>query len=276
MASLLERYAELMEDKDSVLCVGLDPALPRQRAKNIIASKYLDGADETEAKLNFCLDIINKTADSAIAAKPNEQYIKGFTTQQHRKLVEHIHSHNLLSVLDYKLGDIADTAESNLFWIHECGYDAITVHTQQGNLGEIVRMAHGYSPPIGIIALVLMSNPEAVKYMKEATLRGKPVYLAIAEDVKATGADGFVIGATGHVTEEDIRAVRSIVGEDKLALVPGVGEQKGDPEKVVRNIGRNVLINVGRAIIYSDDPGKISEEYNRMFNDAREKYSVNI
>lgn len=276
MANLLERYAEFMKLKDSILCVGLDPALPRQRSRNVIPQSYLEGADDNQAKLNFCMDIINQTADNAIAAKPNEQYIKGFTTQQHQKLVACIHSHDLLSILDYKLCEIADTAESCLLWIHECGYDAITVNTQQGNLNQIVRMAHGYTPPIGIIALVLMSNPEAEKYMVEAKLYGKPVYLAIAEDVKTTGADGFVIGATDHVTDDDIKMVREAAGEDKLALVPGVGAQKGDSEKIVRNIGRNVLINVGRAIIYSNDPRKRSEEYNRLFNEARERYSVKV
>jgi hypothetical protein len=36
MASFIERYKTVKEQKDTILCVGLDPALPDQRKDNVI------------------------------------------------------------------------------------------------------------------------------------------------------------------------------------------------------------------------------------------------
>ena len=271
MKSFTERFSQSLEKRDSVLLVGLDPAISEQRNKSVISPKYFQNADVNEARLNFCFDVLGSSAQYAIAAKPNEQYVFGLTLEQHQKLAENIREKGLLSVYDCKLGDIGDTSESKLFWVHKAGYDAITVHTQPGNLEQMVRTAHSYDPPIGIIALTLMSNPEAVKYFKESSWKGKPLYLAIAEDVKNTGADGSVVGATGHVTEDEIAKIRETIGEDKVMLVPGVGAQAGDPDKIIRSGGKNVLINVGRDLIYSENPGEKAREYNNLFNNLRTK-----
>ena len=273
MKGFVNRFRELFLSKKSILCIGLDPAVPGQRKQNVIPQKSLDDAngDRDEARLVFCEDIIKQTADFAIAAKPNEQYLRGFSGEHHKRLAKCIREHGLLSILDCKLGDIADTAEANLFWMHEWGYDAITVHTQPGNLKQMVDIAHSYSPPIGIIALTLMSNAEAVKYMKDSKYHERSVYLAIAEDVRSVGADGCVVGATGHVTEEDITSIREACGEDKIFLVPGVGAQRGDPEKVIRAGGKNMLINVGRDIIYSPDPKSRAEYHNNLFRELMDQ-----
>jgi orotidine-5'-phosphate decarboxylase len=269
MSGFIERYSSLSEERQSVLCVGLDPALPRQRSRNTISEKYLEEVDENEGRLEFCLDIIDQTRDFCCAYKPNQQYIWGLTKNQHKTLTTAIHDTDAIALLDYKLNDIGATTESALFHIHECGYDAITFNPLLGNLQTIVSIAHRHKPQIGIIALTLTSNPEAVRYQKETTIASKPMYLAIAEDVRKCWADGCVIGATGHVTEEDIRSVRAEVGEDKLFLIPGIGAQKGDAEKVIKTAGKNILINVGRAIIYSENPTQEAEQYNRSFNELR-------
>jgi orotidine-5'-phosphate decarboxylase len=224
------------------------------------------GRDENEARLAFCLDLLDKTSDFAIAVKPNEQYLFGFTYEDHKTLVNEAHRNGLLCILDCKLGDIADTSESKLYWVRRTGYDAITVHTQQGNLQQIVREAHLNTPKIGIFALVLMSNQEAVKYFKTSKIDDEPVYVSVARDVKAFEADGCVVGATGHVTEQEIQTIVKNAGKDKAFLVPGLGTQRGDPQKVFRAGVENVLFNVGRNIIYSEDPASKAREYSAMLN----------
>jgi orotidine-5'-phosphate decarboxylase len=273
MTDFMEKFSMLRKEKNSILCVGLDPALPRQRSENVIPLKYLKNVDENEAKLNFCLDIIEQTSDFCIAAKVNEQYVLGFTPQQHRKLTDFIGSNGLLSIYDCKLNEIGDTAESALFYHHEWRYDAITVSPFPGNLKEIVSAAHKYQPEIGILALTIMSNPEATKYMKNAKLSGKPIYAVIAEEIKECGADGCVVGVTAHITEDDIKLIRTTVGEDRILLIPGVGAQRGDPEKAIKAGGESILINVSRDLIYSNDPRGRAEEYCKMFNELRRKLS---
>jgi orotidine 5'-phosphate decarboxylase subfamily 2 len=279
MVGFLQAFSTLQKRKDSVLCVGLDPALPRQRAKDVISSKYLATADENEARLSFCLDVVEQAKEYSIAAKPNQQYVLGFTKQQHRTLTDTIRKSRMLSILDYKLNDIRDTVESSLFHLAECGYDAITFNPLLGNLEEVIKLAHesvkktrGYE--LGIIVLTLTSNPEAVRYLKQATLDEQPLYVSIARDIRRHEADGAVIGATGHITEDDVRLVRKTIGEEKILLFPGIGAQKGDPEKIIKTGGRNILINVSRDIIYSDNPGEKAEAYQKLFNEIREAHEL--
>ena len=271
MARFIEKFEKLLREKNSILCIGLDPAVPEQRKENVIPQNYMDDAagDRNEARLKFCFDIINKTSEYAIAAKPNDQYLRGLSDIQQKRLSSYIQRHGLLAIYDCKLGDIGDTAESNLFWMHEWGYDAITVHTQPGNLQQITEIAHSYCPPIGIFALVLMSNPEAIKYMKDSEYHGHPIFLTIAEEVKVTGTDGCVVGATGHVREQDIKSIRAACGTDKVFLIPGVGTQSGDPDKIIKSGGENILINVGRDIMYSQDPASRAKYYNDRLNNLR-------
>lgn len=274
--AFINRSSRSSKEKDSVLCVGLDPALPEQRQGYVIPSKYLAEDDDSEARLNFCLDVLEQVADFCAAAKMNEQYLRGFSSTQHQKLTRAIHEHGLVSIYDCKLGDIRDTVESALFYLHNWGYDGITFNPLPGNMDEVVKTAHSYDPQIGVLALTLMSNPEAEVFMRNARIDHKPLYLKIAEDVRTYNADGCVVGSTGYVTEDDIRIVRNIVGVERLLLVPGIGAQRGDANKAVKAGGENILINVGRDIIYSSNPCGKAEEYCRAFNNIRKKYRTSL
>jgi orotidine-5'-phosphate decarboxylase len=81
--------------------------------------------------------------------------------------------------------------------------------------------------------------------------------------VKHAGSDGVVVGATDHVREVDIQKIRKTIGNDCIILFPGIGSQGGDVKKILTNADRNIIINVGRHIIYSNDPGRTAEEYNK-------------
>ncbi len=255
-SSLVEKT---LAERETVLCLGLDPAVPEQRPSETIP-KTSTGSD-SEQRLDFCLEMIENLADMIAAVKPNEQYLFGFTLMDHQAITRTAAKQGLVTILDCKLGDIGDTVQSKLFWIRKAGYNALTVHTQQGNLQQIVAGAHRDEPRLGIIALALMSNPEAIRYFKETTWNNLPVYKAIANDVKVYGADGVVVGATGHVTKNEISEISSIVGDDKVFLVPGIGAQGGEPAKVFDAGVRIALINVGRSIIYSDRPARAAKDY---------------
>lgn len=167
------------------------------------------------------------------------------------------------------MNDIDSSIDSALFHINKGGYDAVTFNPFLGNLEATVNIAHQFNPELGIFVLTLTSNVEASRYQKETRLNGKALYIAIAEDIKKFNADGCVIGATGHITKNEFKRIRTIVGDDKIILVPGMGIQKGDPIKVINVAGPNILINVGRAIIYSENPRKKAKTYNRVFNEIR-------
>jgi orotidine-5'-phosphate decarboxylase len=260
---------DLIDKRDTVLCVGLDAALPDQRMNQTIPRRYSDGKDENGSRLAFCMDIIDATKDSCCAFKPNQQYVAGFTRDDHVELTSAIRKAGAVSIIDYKLNDIGNTMESALFHIRRWGYDALTFNPFLGNMETAVTMAHEISPAIGVIVLTLTSNPESIVYQKKAVIGDKPLYQYIAHDVKRYGADGCVVGATGHITVQELGMVRQIVGVDKVLLVPGIGAQKGDPEKAIRAGGKPLLINVGREIIYDPDPHEKAIRYCKLFNGLR-------
>jgi uridine monophosphate synthetase len=260
MCTFLETLLSKRKEKKSLLCVGLDPALPGQREKNLIPEKYLIDKDENNTRLEFCLKMVDLTSEYCCAFKPNLQYVLGWTREHHTRLTTAIRKSGAVSILDCKLGDIGDTIDSAIYHIRRWGYDAITFNPFLGNIKETVEKSHKSEKYLGILVLTLTSNREAIRYQKEASIRNSPLFLAVAKDVEDYDADGCVLGATDHITEKDIREVRSIVGPNKVFLIPGIGTQRGDLAKLVA-AGRNILVNVSRDIIYSQNPSRQAQEY---------------
>jgi orotidine-5'-phosphate decarboxylase len=116
-----------------------------------------------------------------------------------------------------------------------------------------------------------MSNIEAQKYFKMSKFCPTSICYEIAKDVKSYDADGCVVGATEHVSSNDIVEIRETIGVEKIILFPGIGSQSGDAEKAIKYGGENIIINVGRRIIYSENPSEVAEEYNEKFNKIRKK-----
>ncbi len=285
--SLLDNYRNAIEKKDSILCVGLDPAVIRNseefrsydfapqnhikgfRNGDVISEVYTAEEDIGNEILEFCINVIEQTSDYACAIKPNSQYILfAMNPAQLKKLNEKAHNEGLISILDHKLSDIGSTNSSAFYWISNLGFDAVTFSPFAGNIEEATKEAHRYN--LGLISLALMSNPESSWIQKEARFNGIPLHQEIARLARLSGTDGLVVGATDNVTESDIRNIRKIAGDDMLFLCPGIGAQGGDAERVIKSAGDNLLINVGRSIIYDKDPGERARVFQGLFNGFRE------
>jgi orotidine-5'-phosphate decarboxylase len=172
----------------------------------------------------------------------------------------------MLALLDVKANDIRDSMQSAFFHIADVGYQAVTVNPFLGNLQDVVDLAHTYGKALrgvelGVFVLTLTSNPEAVTYMKQATLDGIPLFHHVAEQVKTCDADGCVVGITPHIASHDIRAIRSRIGPNTILLMPGLGSQQGEMQKVVQASNGPVLLTVGRDIVYSTNPREKAREY---------------
>jgi len=253
MAKFSEKYKKARSEKNSVLCIGLDPVHEKLEGRDI---------------LDFCLDIIESTSDYVAAFKPNSQFILfSLNLEQLKELNEEIHQTGCISILDHKLSDIGSSNESAFYWIKRADFDALTFSPFAGNIEEATEKAHKNN--LGLFILTLMSNPESRWIQKETKFEGKSLYQKISEEVKSSGADGLVIGATDHVTEEDIRKTRDLAGDDKIFLCPGIGAQGGDAEKILKNAGENILINVGRAIIFDEKPEEKAKEFRDLINRFR-------
>ncbi len=256
----VEQYLQKAEEKNSYLCVGLDPAVAGQRNKNVIPANM--------DKMTFMKYIIKKVSPYTSVIKINRQYIIDISLEQIQEINSYIHENGMLSIIDHKLGDIGSSNSSAIYWFKKEGFDAFTFSPFAGNIQEATESAHKYG--LGIIVLTLMSNPEAV-YQKQAMIDNSPLYVYIAKKINEFESDGCVIGATGHITGEDIFKIRKAVNDKTIALVPGVGAQGGSAEAIFYHFGSKTMVNVGRAIIYSDAPDKEAEKYQKLFNKQQEE-----
>jgi orotidine 5'-phosphate decarboxylase subfamily 2 len=258
--SFLSKFQEIYKEKRSILCVGLDPAVPSQRPNNTIPP----GA----SRIDFLLDLIEKVSPYCIAVKPNRQYLLGLKIADIQLLNKTAHDLGLLSIIDHKLSDIGSTNSSAIYWIKKEGFDALTFSPFAGNTRATAEAAHDSG--LGLIVLTLMSNAEA-SWMKTETIQGLPVYAFYANEVQKW-ADGAVVGTTGHVNSKDIEKIKQII-DNKLILAPGVGAQGGNAEKLIKICGTDLLISASRAIMYNADPAKKAKEFNDHFNSLIKKYA---
>ena len=89
----------------------------------------------------------------------------------------------------------------------------------------------------------------------------------------SANSDGNVIGATEHITSEEISELHKTLGKNRIALIPGVGAQGGNAKKILFHFERNSLVNVGRAIIYSENPIIEAQKYRDILNNQLNEIS---
>lgn len=259
---LQKTWQKIVKDKNSLLCVGLDPAEFGQRDPATLK--------EGEDKLTWSLELVKAVAPFASAIKPNRNYYKDFSRQQMQELTRAIHSAGMIAIDDAKIADIGSTVDAGIYHTSAEGFDAVTFAPFAGNTEEASASAMKHS--VALINLVLMSNPEFAT-TKDGTMNGKKGFAHLAsESAKHAGVQGIVIGApseSNHITSADIEIIKSHVS-DKLVLMPGIGAQGGDAKKVLDAFGDNVIVNVGRAIFQSDDPAKAAETYRDQINSMRQ------
>lgn len=237
----------IWQKTNSYLCVGLDPDVKR-------IPKHL--LSEKNPVFEFNKQIIEETSDLVCAFKPQLAYYSGQGVEDQLHLtLEYMHKHcpHVPIVLDAKRGDIGSTAEMyarEAFQIYKS--DAVTVNPYMG-LETVEPFLSDKTK--GVFVLCKTSNPGSGQFQNLKTESGLKMYEHVAELVHERGKThlglGLVVGAT-HI--QDLKTVRAIATDVPL-LVPGVGEQGGSVEDVVRfgraKSGHGLLINSSRGIIYA-------------------------
>jgi uridine monophosphate synthetase len=244
---------------DTLLCVGLDP-------------HSQDLAEHTPAAArDFCLRLIDATADLALAFKPNTAFFEAFGAAGMQVLQEVISAvpEGVPVILDAKRGDIASTAEAYAqaaFTV--LGADAITLSPYLGydSLEPFIR-----DPEHGAFVLCKTSNPGAGDFQDLVTFGDGSgaaqalyeVVAALAQRWNSNDNLGLVVGAT---YPEALRRAR-LAAPDLWILAPGVGAQGGDLSAALsvglRADGLGMLIPVSRAISRTADPRQAAESFRR-------------
>ncbi|MFH1751027.1 MAG: orotidine-5'-phosphate decarboxylase [Candidatus Micrarchaeota archaeon] len=257
--SFLNKFEDAKKVKKSALCIGLDPASIFFKEADAVPRQYFEKGTETDALKEFCHDMIEQTSEFACAFKINSQFAIPFSLKDLQELTSAISEKGCISIFDLKLSDIGSSNDSAIYWMRKAMFDGLTYSPFAGNLEETIRRAHDSN--LGVLTLALMSNPSAKYFMRDALIEGKLGYEWISAEVAKFGGDGVVVGATNN--EREMLEIREIIGNEKIILIPGIGKQGGDLE-TVKAAGENILVNVGRDIIYAEDPKGKAKEYFKM------------
>ena len=239
---------------NSALCVGLDPDISKLPA-------HLQ--TDPLGVQKFCIDIIDATADTVCAFKPQIAYFAAIGAEaQLQAVCDHIRTQypHIVLILDAKRGDIGDTATLYAREAYErYQADAVTVNPYLGtdSLEPFLRTAGK-----GTIVLCRTSNPGSAEFQSQL-INNEPLYKVIARTAatkwNTIGDCALVVGAT---YPSELAEVRAIVGDMPL-LVPGVGAQGGDAATVMRvgraSNGYGLIINSARAILYASSGEDFAE-----------------
>ena len=231
--------------KASYLCVGLDTDIEKipsslRREKNPI--------------LAFNKQIIDATYPYAVAYKPNVAFYEALGAKGWDALaqtVEYI-PEGVFTIADAKRGDIGNT--SGLYakaFFETMDFDAITVAPYMG--ADSVTPFLKYSGK-WVVMLAHTSNPGSEDFQTLITGE-QPLYAKVMEKGRSWAGPDQMMFVAGATQAEKFASIRRLA-KDYFFLVPGVGAQGGDLEKVSQlglTSQGGLLVNSSRAIIYASD-----------------------
>ena len=234
------------KSSDSLVCVGLDPDLKKLPASVKAAKNPI---------FEFNKALVDATWDLVCCYKPQAAYYAGQGADEDLLLtIKYIKAKypQIPVILDSKRADIGATSE---MYAKEAfdryGADAITVNPYMGMdaLKPFLDRADK-----GVVVLCRTSNAGG-KEIQELKVDGEELYKKVARMISGPwNYNGNTLLVAGATCPEELGQIRRIVGETPL-LVPGVGAQGGDVEKVLKfgqtEDGTGLVINSSRGIIYA-------------------------
>jgi uridine monophosphate synthetase len=269
MTSFFQRLESRARRINSLLCVGLDPHIKDLEAPTV------------DAVRQFCLRLVDETADLALAFKPNSGFFEAFGSLGWQVLKEVIEAvpGEIPVILDAKRGDIASTAEAYAQAVFETlGATAVTASPYLGrdSVEPFLR-----NPERGVFLLCKTSNPGSGDLQDLVLHDGRLLYEQVAgyaEEWNVHDNVGLVVGATHPEALKRIRRQ----APDTWLLAPGIGAQGGEIEAALqaglRADGLGMLIPVSRAISRAADPRAaalgIVEELRRQQSAFRKRQLV--
>jgi orotidine-5'-phosphate decarboxylase len=247
-----KKLVKQIKDKKSFLCIGLDSDITKIPQHLL---KYKNPI------LEFNKQIIDATHDLCIAYKPNVAFYevdgeKGWKTLS--ETIKYIPD-GILSIADAKRGDMGNSAKMYARAFFETlNVDAITLQPYQGE--DAMKAFLNYKDKWSII-LGLTSNSGSNDFQFQK-VKTKPLYRLVIEKCMEWGTKEnlmFVVGATHEKTFKEIREYCP----DNFLLVPGIGHQGGDFDKIV-NSGINkdcgLIMSSSRQIIYASNGKDFAEK----------------
>jgi len=249
-----QKLADVSHTNNSLVCVGLDVDKEKMPKFLFELSKH--------PYFEFNKSIIDSTKDLVCAYKLNMAFyevlgVEGIKLLE--KTIKYIPK-DVVIILDGKRNDIGNTARKYAQTMFETLHaDAITVNPYLGKDGVAPFLE--YKDKCSFI-LCRTSNDSAGD-LQDLIISKTPVYQVVAKKIKEWNENnncGVVVGAT---YPEELRTIRSIIGDEMPILIPGIGKQGGDVKKTIKNgtnsKGKMAVINSSRGIIFAGDSEDFAE-----------------
>ena len=263
-----ELIAQIL-NKKSFLCVGLDPDLSR------IPSFLLELDDPV---FEFNKRIIDATKEYCVAYKPNIAFYeclgpKGWLSL--KKTIDYIPK-NMFIIADAKRGDIGNTSlkyAETFFKTYD--FDAITVAPYMGkdSVTPFLTISKKW-----VIVLGLTSNSGSSSFQQLVLKNGKKLFEEVLEKTASWGDDKNIMFVVGANNENQFSLIREKLPNHFL-LVPGIGAQGGDLQKVIQhciNKDGGLIINSSRGIIYASKDEFFEERASEEARKLRDQMAVYI
>ncbi len=275
----IEHLIQLIKDKKSVVCMGLDPRMDNEGE----IPKYLieEIKDPNDIILEFNKILIENSYDLIPVVKPQIAFYEKYEALGALKdTIKFAHKNDLLVILDAKRNDIGSTSEAyayNLF--RNLNADACTVN---GYLG-----IDGIKPFLdfkekGVFVLAKTSNPSSKDFQDLFSIKLEDVsqditefevksqllkrnYLQMAELIYKWSQNllkysnftniGVVVGAT---YPQELKIIRGVV-RNSFILIPGYGAQGAQAKDIKDGFYKNGLgglVNSSRGIIFAYNKSK--------------------
>lgn len=276
MKYFIDQLQQKIEEKNSRICVGLDPHL-ELLPKNVMAPELLNDLESnkreiSEAVFKFNQNLIDAVADMTAVVKPQMAFYEKLGIPGMEALwqtIAYAKSKGLIILLDGKRNDIGSTAKAyaeSYLEQNQIAADSITINPYLGKDGVLPFLENKEK---GAFALLRTSNPSAVDLQDLKLDDGRTVYQAVGDFLQELGSDyigdcGYsnlaaVVGATYPKELKEIRAQLKSV----FFLIPGFGAQGGgalDIKAGFDQAGRGAVVNSSRGINFAYR----KEEYNNF------------
>ncbi|WP_436515569.1 orotidine-5'-phosphate decarboxylase [Ekhidna sp. To15] len=241
-----QQLFDKIKEKESFLCVGLDTDI-KKIPQHLLSLK--------DPVFEFNKQIIDATHKFAVAYKPNTAFYEAQGAQgweSLQKTLEYIPK-DVFTIADAKRADIGNT--SSMYaraFFENMDFDSVTVAPYMGS--DSVKPFLEFDGK-WVILLAATSNPGGLDFQNLRVNDEEKLYERVIRQSADWGTADNLMYVVGATRPEALADIRKIV-PDHFLLIPGVGAQGGDLQKVCAfgmNSQCGLLVNSSRGIIYSEE-----------------------
>ena len=261
-----EKLISEIKRKKSFLCIGLDVDV------NKMPSHLLNSINPI---FEFNKAIIDATHKLCIAYKPNIAFYEAYGQKGWEALkntIDYLNNNypEIFTIADAKRGDIGNTSKMYAkAFFEDLGFDSVTVAPYMGkdSVEPFLEFKDNHT-----ILLALTSN-EGSSDFQSLKFNNSSLYESVLKTSKNWINSDKLMYVVGATKAEYLKDIRKIV-PDNFLLVPGVGKQGGDLNKVCEyglNSQIGLIVNSSREIIYASKGLDFTQKAAQKARDLQQK-----